>query len=750
MLTLTFEIRLESNYHVGAGYGKGFDLDSALLREADGTPVLRGSGLTGLLRDGTYRLLQLPPLAKHPADATLARLFGTPAQAKRWRIASARLAERRAADAQAVRRVRINPRTRRAEPGNLFSQEEGVAGQKFRFTVTCPQNDAAALDEAALLLAAARNVRQLGRSRRRGLGECVIHLTDVAGIDAEKSAEQSWEDWFLERFDRAWLQGSLAPVTAFGTMADIRAIRVSGGAAVRAWVVVRLDEPLLIAERASAGNQFDTRPFIPGSVLLGALAGLAAERCDLAESKAYHDFVALFLRGVVTFPMLYPAYHYSDNLYPTIPAPFGLMTCSVVPLDREQQGHGAHQAGTHERCPECNKQECSNRLEPVGGFVALKRQGPYTFSPTRASELHIHIDEKTGRVTQGDLYGYTVLDAGQYFVGELLCADEAAWTRLQAMTGLTEKTPLTWRIGKARRRGYGQVTAWLERCDSRPAAWTQLTLEQRVPDLTQPLSLTLLTDAIIANTWGQQATGFAEEWLARHLGLGPLEIQDAYARARMVDSFNAYLGLPRWRDTALTAGSVVWVKVENPPADWRARLQRVETEGIGLRRNEGFGRIAFNHPVYNLCRDVQDSHISLPDAMRLVSERGWDAFVQPWEEELEKHLPKKRRLDPRFAALARWLHTRNYESPETLLGQLGAIGQPDSDLIEAVGGQNEYGQRSKANFFQTDGKKGIEAISKTLKHLHEKEEGQNWSRGIERLAEWLAALAGDEKQGGAQ
>ncbi|MBN1935027.1 MAG: hypothetical protein JW934_10200, partial [Anaerolineae bacterium] len=58
-LDLTFEITFQSDYHVGAGYGKGFGLDSALLREADGKPALRGSALAGLLRGSVYRLLEL-------------------------------------------------------------------------------------------------------------------------------------------------------------------------------------------------------------------------------------------------------------------------------------------------------------------------------------------------------------------------------------------------------------------------------------------------------------------------------------------------------------------------------------------------------------------------------------------------------------------------------------------------------------------------------------------------------------------
>ena len=218
MLTLTFQIQFDSNYHVGAGYGKGFNIDSALLREADGRPVLRGSALAGLLRDGALRLINLQPLANHKPEEILGRLFGTPKNAKRWRISSAHLNGKRAEDSQAVQRVRIDPIKRRAEEGKLFSQEEGLSGQGFFFSAACPcQNNTTlevALDQAALLVAAARNVRQLGRSRRRGLGECIICLTnvatDIAGAKETLNPEdQPWQDWLLERFDRAWMQGSL-------------------------------------------------------------------------------------------------------------------------------------------------------------------------------------------------------------------------------------------------------------------------------------------------------------------------------------------------------------------------------------------------------------------------------------------------------------------------------------------------------------------------------------------------------------
>ncbi len=96
-MKLTFEIALESDYHIGSGYGRGADVDSALLRDADGVPVIRGSTLVGLMRDALRRLLTestaLEPLfAPHlraerasversGADANVAAVFCAPTHA---------------------------------------------------------------------------------------------------------------------------------------------------------------------------------------------------------------------------------------------------------------------------------------------------------------------------------------------------------------------------------------------------------------------------------------------------------------------------------------------------------------------------------------------------------------------------------------------------------------------------------------------------------------------------------------------
>ena len=772
-ITLTFEINLQSNYHVGAGYGKGFNVDSAILRDADGVPVIRGSALAGLLRGGAYRLLKMEPLEKKydskERDKILYRIFGSPAQPKRWHIASARPLKPlpKGSDVQVVQRVRIDPRTHRTAPRKLFSQEEGAANQTFEFTVTCPDADESTLDEAALLVAAARNVRQLGRSRRRGLGECLFRLTKVEGISKTTT---DWQDWFLQRFKERWMEGQPAEPKQNRSKWTIeeQGVPTYSGKPVRFRLIVRLDEPLIIARRAPAGQQFEARESIPGTVILGALANEAAQRQNLTDSEMYARFISLFIRGDVMFPTLYPADESEGDIYPTIPAPLGLLTCDVLPFQGQSEGHGLYLGiDGHQKCTHGN---CTGKLRPIRDFLPLSDEPPHTYSVRKSAELHIQVDEETGRVKKGQLYGYTVLEAGQYFVGEILCSGEEAWQQLQDMTGIAEKTAMEWRLGKARRRGYGKVTAWLERLDKQPHSWIQLPLAERVPDPSQRLSLTLLTDTIIANRWGQQATGFSEDWLEEVLGLGKVEIQDAFARSRVVDGFNSHLGLPRWRDTALVAGSVVWFTLGEPPDDWAERMKKLERDGIGLRRNEGFGRVAFNHPVYDQRDKLTESNIPLDRAMRLGSRPRTDKFAKQWEETLDGLLPAK--VDGRFTVIARWLHTNSNTPPAQLIEHLGfrsvkqggnikcekiehpenrpkdkILGEPNEELIESIG-ESEYGARGKDNFFLGDGKEVTHKICEALLKLSEKDK-QYYRRGIEILADRIAALAGD-KEGGAQ
>jgi len=795
-LVLTFEIELGSDYHVGAGYGRGKEIDSVLLRDADGVPVIRGTSLSGLLRDGLYRLLQHEPLRVHyrpqcrssgltredsapdycagEETCPVCRLYGTPEHPKGCAFSSARPAgfptplaakewHKNKYGSFPVRRARISPRTRRAEPRKLFSQENGDARLRFRFTASWTANDAATLDEASLLVAAARNVRQLGRSRRRGLGECLFRLVDAKGVT--DIAAVSCQDWFLDRFYERWLSGKSERKSINYAVPTTQPAQILSGEPVRILCIARLDEPLIIAERSPAGNQYDTRLFIPGTALRGGLASLAAQRADLGAAGSYGDFLAAFLREGVWFPALYPAEHKNNYLYPSIPLPHDLLTCKLAPFgsgetwhyhEQEEHHYGYASRNELEDCPVCKEKGHEISQGPFSGFAALRPGEISKFEPALDTELHIRIDPASNRASRGDLYGYTALEAGQYFLGEMVCASQEAWEKFQALTGIAEKKPVQIRLGKAARRGYGLITLWLEQRNDRQLPWIRLPLKDRLPDVTQPFTLTLLTDAVITDNWGRMAAGFEEEWLERELGLGKVEIINAFSSGAVVDGFNSHLGLPRWRDIALSAGSAVGLRLPELPDDWSDRMEQLERGGIGLRRSEGFGRLAFNHPIYRLKEGVSRAEIPLPEPMRLSSAgSGQDPvkekkFIIDWDKRLAEFTDDREKKlgdlckDSRFTALARWIHSYSENDPDELLQKIGNLGEPDDALIEMIG-KNEYGDRSKENFFTKEGREGLELVRKLLRAI-KTENPAFWRVGMKMLAGRIEAAADSKKE----
>jgi CRISPR-associated protein Csx10 len=803
-LQLTFEIIFSADYHVSAGFGLGARADSALLRDADGVPVIRGTSVVGLLRDGLWRLLQLPPLKRqryqrceasgasngsrycgqHDDQSPLCpvcRLFGSPAFPKRWQFSSARPAgieQMRSqakgwgaggAGGQIVRRVRVAPDTRRAAPRKLFSQEDGDQRLRFRFVATCRSQDDTAWDDAALLVAAARYIRGLGRSRRRGHGACVINLLSIEPQHASNVSQgENAQDALLERFRERWLDApALPPHLAHATPYASKTPSAAGNESVRLRLIMRTDEPVVIAQRAEAGNQFESLDVISGQTVLGALANLAAHRYGMYGAQwrghtAYNDFVEVFFNGGVRFPVLVPADSTSTLLRPSIPAPRNLLVCKLHPyFEKSRKQHLFVIARNQDQGTKCA--ECASALTGVDGFVYWSSDKRWErLESDHRSELHIQIDPGRGRVAPGNLFGYVALEARQYFVGDLVCRNERAWEMLQALTGVAEDQPFELRIGKANRRGYGNVTMRLERMRSDAlATGVGVSFAQRVTNTSEPLALTLLTDAILPDRWGRAWLGFeaapigeqhvaAAAWLREALGT-PVDILAAFSQTRVVDGFNTQHGLPRQRDIALAAGSTVIFQPQSTPDDWLNHLETLERTGIGTRCNEGFGHIVFNHPIQvrqPMEGSIQLRGLDLPG--QINHELNQEAkFRKKWSDALNKNHDQihKECSNPRFAMLARWLYA-HADDLQLLIDQLADSsadiwGQPSQALLSRI---DHYGDRSKENFFVEDGADGRRTVLTLLERLKNQHPPSMWAIGVNMLAERVAETTQEDGQ----
>lgn len=798
--TLTFEIELLSAYHISAGNGRGSELDSALLRDADGAPVIRGATLSGLLRDALYQLLQYAPLQQyrqncqcagvtagtaycgHAAGSStpcpICAIFGTPHTPKRWRVYSARPVEAAIPvrsslkfedDARISQRIRINPQTRRTEPHKLFSQENGDQRLRFQFQITGSGNGDSLLDEAAFLTAAARHVRQLGRSRRRGQGECRIHLLKCEGfVDLSLPEGHNTEQALLKRLEERGVSGEMttASLSATGNPEPEQTVTLPASSSTphtkRMQIMIRLDAPVLLTRRGEAGNQFETLDFITGTSLWGSLAARAIEHNPLDKERNYEEFVQLFHRGQVRCSALYPLKLSSPkDAYPTFPAPLDLFSCKIF-HGIGKNSHGAHcwaTAARHEQmlCAACQKQQQRETpVERVSGFITLNKD-PALLEPQKCYEMHTQINPESQRVQPGMLYGYVALQAGQYFSGELTFCDEAIWQKFLKLTGIAG-TGQTFElaIGKAARRGYGRVTACLQDVSAKPPLWISMPFAKRVPAKNQPLTLvlTLLSDAIIPDDWGRFRLSFDADWLKDTLHIpeltdGDLNVFNAF---RTVDGFNSVSGLPRQRDIALKAGSAVGMRLEKPLSPEQIRhLETLEAEGIGLRRREGFGRLVFNHPFYGGHSAIKGTSLDIkPEALQLptlVQESYANAasqkFLKKWNKILDdrKEIAKKC-ASPEFTAIARWLHANCSKPLDELRNNLKAYndrrqsGEIDQNLRD--GYIPDYGARQKES--KTDLTPGITEIDKILEHLCDEPDKHRIS-GVKALADRIATVA---------
>lgn len=795
-MELRMRLLLTSDYHVGAGNGLGSQVDSALLRDADNVPALR-STIQCLLRDGLRRLLHTTPQLKtyfaphlqaeagvtniaaaYCKGATvcpMCRLFGTPAAPKRWRVSSPRpvgadeplRANWKAGQtaAQVTARNRISPRQRRAQARGLFKQEEGDGRLAFDFMITCddandPARDEVNRDEAALVFAAARMVRRFGSGRRRGRGECVAHVVKSDGM-----VDDAGEKELLDRFEKAWLKGEQAAQTQPAVKAWTLPL-VGDGVEKRFRIIVRTDEPVVVARRAEAGNMYDGLGYITGATLWGALAHQAAARwglrrredgCDDAfyqssygSNDPYRAFVELMLRGHVRVSPLYPAEFDpskgggNDRIYPTLPTPLDILTCKAYPgfatdnsVHHGAQGYASEQS-VAKSCQarvfvDGSEKECGMPLQSLAGFLLVRSNTRRGGDARQRSELHPRINPDTQRVATGDLFGYIALDGGQYFVGDIWCRDRATWDALRELTGvLCGKQKFNLLLGKATRRGYGRVSVWIE--EAVPDFWTGgVPVENRVTDATDVITLTLLTDTILPDAWGRCRQTFDAAALEEIIKLPVEEPIQVFVKSSYVDGFNNHLGLPRWRDIALKAGSSVGFKLKQPAVleTVQDRLTQIENEGIGLRRHEGFGQVAFNHPIYDGGSRLSDKGIVIPTDLRLATLPDADedgdarsaarlkreaAALTEWQADLngkdvfDEGLFRKGEWD----SVARWLHEAAHlpvNKLESLLDQLG-----EASLLTTV-------RRDKPNRFRgkqtRDGEETSQDgdMSRAVKHL---------------------------------
>ena len=140
---------------------------------------------------------------------------------------------------------------------------------------------------------------------------------------------------------------------------------------------------------------------------------------------------------------------------------------------------------------------------------------------------------------------------------------------------------------------------WSRRLPDRLGQWCEQ-LGSTPPDATY-LTLTLRSPAIVRDPFGRFRAALDGDTIGGWCdqALGALEVRQAFVTTTAVEGWNSALGLPKPDALALAAGSCWLLRV--PPgtaSDVDTAMERLEQDGIGERRQEGFGAVACCDPVH--------------------------------------------------------------------------------------------------------------------------------------------------------
>ncbi|MCB5255857.1 MAG: hypothetical protein LHW58_09490 [Candidatus Cloacimonetes bacterium] len=328
---------------------------------------------------------------------------------------------------------------------------------------------------------------------------------------------------------------------------------------------IKLSSPLIISSQSGDSTLTQTLTHIPGTSMLGLLAGRY-----LRDSKNCQSFSRLFLRGDLHFQNLYPSKE--NTVY--LPCPGNLWRSKTHP---ESFVNVLREPGA------------GNDYAKTAGYASFMEDYVDLYTPGREIFFHHERDYSKGISKSGVVFNYEALSTGQEFTGHILGSEED----LATIKALLEQDPAL-RIGKSKTSQYGN--AQLIECEA-----TELGVDE--PETGDEPLMVLASDTIIRNAAGISTIDLADlESL-----LGVKIISASIETVRIETIVNAHKAKkPSAR--AFKAGSSFLLQKMPKAAAAFAR------HGLGERTWEGFGQIYFmgQFPAKLRLLSSEKSEYSLP------------------------------------------------------------------------------------------------------------------------------------------
>lgn len=356
-------------------------------------------------------------------------------------------------------------------------------------------------------------------------------------------------------------------------------------------------EPLILTNGLTEGMAHTTFEYIPGNMLLGAMAGQwLRKNKDIipADSPVFRD---LFLTGSVRWSNAYPEVAREKS----VPLPLSFRKfkntkgISTVGLNQkeialnllqlpegEERGEvlwAAYQNGYPELASSGEHQKTPPKVQKISApFIH-----PKTLNKPDTQliwNMHVALEEGKRTAAESQLFGYEAVAKGTVFIADICCHTESDVSLVKELIESAGR----FRVGHSRSAGYGLVEVLLLSVPNITSSKQQLDTK---------IQIMLGAEYISSCSW-QTPIQNLQEQLAKALGCTVIiDEKNSYCAYTSVSGFSGVWRLPKTTRTALQKGSVFAVELSEEG------IQAPSVLTLGGGRAEGFGEIFINPGLLN-------------------------------------------------------------------------------------------------------------------------------------------------------
>ncbi len=333
---------------------------------------------------------------------------------------------------------------------------------------------------------------------------------------------------------------------------------------------IKTISPVLISSMGGDMNMVSTKDYIPGTTILGIFAARYVKEKNKLNNNVHEDetFYNWFLNGKLKFSNAYLTIYNEETEIELLPTPLSIQK---------------------EKADETNilnliMNETEKPTTPVSRYSYISSSDILTTSPERIINFHHSRNRLKGHSEEGDIFNYESLIEGQVFSG-FVSGKEGDLKHFKNTFG----HKVFAHVGRSKNIQYGRAEIELLDIDDFKA--------DEIED--NELIITFISPAILLNKFGYPEISIKtlKKYLASFLNLNEddFDVEQSFAKSETVENFISVWRLKKPLDKAFSAGSTFKINFKNGLSNkLKEKLKALQVEGIGERRNEGFGQIKIN------------------------------------------------------------------------------------------------------------------------------------------------------------